>query len=78
MKKRAFTAISITACLLALPGISSTPKSKEAEDAKRQAKLFQKKLNKDDQILHALDRLTFGPRPGDLAAVKKLGLKKIA
>jgi len=76
MKKRAFTAISITACLLALPGLSSTPKSKEAEDAKRQAKLFQKKLNKDDQILHALDRLTFGPRPGEVANVKKLGLKK--
>ncbi len=39
-------------------------------------KLFQKKLNKDQQILHALDRLTFGPRPGDVARVKKMGLKK--
>src|SRR5882762_9924707 len=76
MKKRAFTAISITACLLALPGVSSNPKSKDADDAKRQAKLFQKKLNKDDQILHAVDRLTFGPRPGDVAMVKKMGLKK--
>src|SRR5690348_12452757 len=37
---------------------------------------FQKKLSKDDPILHALDRLTFGPRPGDVEAVKKLGLKK--
>ena len=26
--------------------------------------------------MHALDRLTFGPRPGDIAAVKKMGLKK--
>ena len=26
--------------------------------------------------MHALDRLTFGPRPGDVAAVKKMGLKK--
>jgi hypothetical protein len=31
---------------------------------------FQKKLSKDQQILHALDRLTFGPRPGDVEAVK--------
>jgi uncharacterized protein (DUF1800 family) len=76
MKKRALIASSIAVCLLALPGVSSTTKSKEADDAKRQAKLFQKKLNKDDQILHALDRLTFGPRPGDIAMVKKMGLKK--
>ena len=48
----------------------------KAEEAKRQAKLFQKKLSKDEQILHALDRLTFGPRPGDVERVKKLGLKK--
>ena len=37
---------------------------------------FQKKLAPDDQILHALDRLSFGPRPGDVEAVKKIGLKK--
>jgi uncharacterized protein (DUF1800 family) len=37
---------------------------------------FQKKLSKDEPILHALDRLTFGPRPGDIEAVKKMGLKK--
>jgi uncharacterized protein (DUF1800 family) len=61
---------------LILPGVSSTTSSKTADDAKRQAKLFQKKLNKDQQILHALDRLTFGPRPGDVESVKKMGLKK--
>lgn len=37
---------------------------------------FRHKLSKDDQIVHALDRLTFGPRPGDVEAVRKLGLKK--
>ena len=37
---------------------------------------FQKKLSNDEQVLHALDRLTFGPRPGDVEAVKKMGLKK--
>ena len=68
------------ACILAsfvliLPGVSAkTPKP--LDDAKRQAKLFQKKLNKDEQVLHALDRLAFGPRPGDVERVKKMGLKK--
>ncbi len=37
---------------------------------------FEKKLTKDRQIVHALNRLTFGPRPGDVEAVKKLGLKR--
>src|SRR5512142_191361 len=37
---------------------------------------FAKPLNKDQQILHALNRLTFGPRTGDVEAVRKTGLKK--
>jgi len=47
-----------------------------AKSPKPDNKAFQKKLGKDDQILHALDRLSFGPRPGDVERVKKLGLKK--
>ncbi len=38
--------------------------------------LFEKRLSKDQQVLHALGRLTFGPRRGDVAAVTKMGLKK--
>ncbi len=30
--------------------------------------------NSDDAITHALNRLTFGPRPGDVARVKAMGL----
>jgi uncharacterized protein (DUF1800 family) len=37
---------------------------------------FETKLSKDEQVLHVLDRLTYGPRPGDIDAVKKMGLKK--
>jgi uncharacterized protein (DUF1800 family) len=40
------------------------------------SKLFDKKLANDKKILHALNRLSFGPRPGDLEAVRKMGLKK--
>ncbi len=30
----------------------------------------------DERILHALNRLTFGPRPGDVDAVRRIGLKR--
>ena len=30
----------------------------------------------DARVLHALNRFTFGPRPGDVAAVEKMGLDK--
>jgi uncharacterized protein (DUF1800 family) len=39
-------------------------------------RLFEKKLSTEKKTLHALNRLTFGPRPGDLEAVRKMGLKK--
>src|SRR6266851_150108 len=41
-----------------------------------QSRLFEKKLPSDKKILHALNRLTFGPRAGDIEAVRKLGLKR--
>jgi uncharacterized protein (DUF1800 family) len=34
------------------------------------------KLSKDQQVIHALNRLTFGPRPGDVEIVAKMGVKK--
>jgi uncharacterized protein (DUF1800 family) len=42
----------------------------------KESKLFDKKLPNDKKILHALNRLSFGPRPGDVEAVRKMGLKK--
>ncbi len=33
-------------------------------------------LTPDQRVLHALNRLTFGPRPGDVAAVEAMGLDK--
>lgn len=32
-------------------------------------------LNTQEQALHVLNRLAYGPRPGDIAAVEKLGIK---
>jgi uncharacterized protein (DUF1800 family) len=38
------------------------------------APLKLKQVQGDDRILHALDRLTFGPRPGEVEEVKAIGL----
>ena len=40
------------------------------------AALFRQPISKDQKIEHALNRLTFGPRPGDLQHVQTLGIKK--
>ena len=68
MRTTAFFTAAI-ATLMAFPGLASTKPAPTAQG-------FQKKLNKDQQVLHALDRLTFGPRPGDVDRLKKQGLKK--
>ena len=37
---------------------------------------FDQKLSSDKQAVHALSRLTFGPRPGDVELVRSLGVEK--
>ncbi len=37
---------------------------------------FDQKLSLDKQLVHVLNRLTFGPRPGDLERVRRLGIDK--
>jgi uncharacterized protein (DUF1800 family) len=37
---------------------------------------FDKKLSKDQQIVHVLNRMTFGARPGDVDEVRRLGVDK--
>ena len=36
----------------------------------------EKALQHDQRVLHALNRLTFGPRPGEVRAVEKMGLQR--
>ncbi len=67
---RKFLVLALSILCAAVP--AWTTKKKAEVDGKR----FQEKLTKDQQILHALDRLTFGPRPGDVEIVKKMGVKK--
>src|SRR6266851_4017406 len=35
-----------------------------------------KQIQSEQRVLHALNRFTFGPRPGDMAAVQTMGLKR--
>src|SRR5215471_16009021 len=37
---------------------------------------FDQKLSKDQRIVHALNRLTFGPRPSDVERVRRMGVEK--
>ena len=37
---------------------------------------FDTKLTPDQQIIQVLNRLTFGPRPGDIDEVRKIGVDK--
>ena len=64
MKSTVVAAITVSAAVLLVPVISA------------EVELFHRKLPKNEEIVHALNRLTFGPRPGDVEQVKKIGLKK--
>ena len=57
---------------------TSTPQSSAAQKhrASYAAKPEPGQLEGDARILHALNRLTFGPKPGDLEAVRVIGLDK--
>ena len=61
------------ACLMALPPGSLAARTPTPEQ--QQARQFHVKLDKNERMIHALDRLTFGPRPGDVAQVRRMGLK---
>jgi hypothetical protein len=37
---------------------------------------FNQKLSPDQQVIHVLNRLTFGPRPGDIEQVRRIGVGK--
>jgi uncharacterized protein (DUF1800 family) len=63
MRKRRLIVGTAVFCLGVLPALAAS-------------RLFQKRIPASNRILHALNRLTFGPRPGDIAQVKALGLKK--
>ena len=72
MRTRVGLALACALGLAVAPGISAYAKNKHADPARQ----FQKQLAGDQKILQALNRLTWGPRPGDVQEVKSMGLKK--
>jgi uncharacterized protein (DUF1800 family) len=50
-------------------------KDKQPQRSKAVMGLPVTELNEDEAILHALDRLGFGPRPGDIERVRQMGLE---
>jgi len=57
---------------IGLTGIAASAAKNESE----QARQFLQSIPNDQKVLQALNRLTFGPRPGDAAQVRAVGLKK--
>jgi uncharacterized protein (DUF1800 family) len=45
-------------------------------DKKFKGKLPITQLNEDEAILHAMNRLAYGPRPGDVERIRQMGLEK--
>ncbi len=66
--QRTLALLAVISTTAFLPAQQKTPEPDYSQ--------FEKKLSGDQKILHALNRLTFGPRPGDIDAVKKMGLDK--
>jgi uncharacterized protein (DUF1800 family) len=78
MRQKFFLAAGAAICLVLLP-ISAAPSAKQDtgnKSADGAIRVFRRPIPKEDRIQHALNRLTFGAKPGDAARVKTLGLKK--
>ena len=54
---------------------ASTPDAQSIPNPPRRQAYQSALIQGDDRILHALNRFTFGAKPGDLEAVRKLGLE---
>jgi len=74
----AVIAFALTAPRAIAGGHGSKPSSYSAQqslDKKFKGKLPIKDLTEDEAIVHALNRLGYGPRPGDVDRVREMGLE---
>ena len=76
-------ALLLVVLFTAAPGASADKhkKDKSGEQIIELSKKFKGKLpitelDQDEAILHALNRLAYGPRPGDVERVRQMGLEK--
>src|SRR3954451_18896644 len=79
MNGKKLVACVVTAALLTPFAVARTKKlafSKVPVENPAQYAAFSRRMPEAGMALHALDRLTFGPRPDDLELVNQLGLEK--
>ncbi len=62
--------------IIGVPCIAGTSSQQSETRPSPDARQFHRSLSRDRQIVHALDRLTFGPRPLEADELRKAGLKK--
>jgi hypothetical protein len=75
--RRATAAICMWALLLSALTIGATgAPGQQKQVQQKQAGQTSLRLNEDQRILHVLNRLGFGARPGDLARVKQIGVDR--
>jgi len=60
----------------AIAAISAAAKDKKPKQDPALKRLPITELNVDEAILHAMNRLAYGPRPGDVERVRQMGLAK--
>ncbi len=60
----------------AQPGFGQPPVDGKGSERRPSAGISNGAIQGDERILHALNRFTFGPRPGDVEAVKAIGLDR--
>jgi uncharacterized protein (DUF1800 family) len=78
------TTLLLASLTLAVPYAQAGKKKKKAQGEDQQAQLSKSfkgglpisDLKEDEAILHALDRLAYGPRPGEMERVRQMGLEK--
>jgi len=71
------TRTSTAAALLCAAVISTTAGGQASPKSKSYVpRLDHRELAADQQVIQALNRLTFGPRPGDVQKVRSMGLDK--
>src|SRR5713226_6722053 len=70
-------ALVVVSLTFAAPYLFADKNKKPATQASKALKgLPVTDLNEDEAVSHALNRLGFGPRPGDMERVKQMGLEK--
>ncbi len=68
--------VVIAALLAPAAPLAAQQKRPAVKPAKFAGKLPITELNEEEAVLHALNRLAFGPRPGDIERVRAMGLEK--